>query len=64
MHHGKNGHTDIIEMEEFDGQYDKINVHFVRPYPAVGSDQDDSLRVLCPPLLWGQCMSLSSAKER
>ena len=32
-HHMKKGHTGIIEMEEFTGQYDQIDVHFVRPYP-------------------------------
>ena len=30
----KKGHTDIIEMEEFNGQYDEIDVHFVGPHPG------------------------------
>ena len=30
-HHGKKGHTDIIKMEQFDGQYEEIYVHFVGP---------------------------------
>ena len=40
-HHGKKGHTDIIEMEECDGQYDKIDVHFVGSYPNMVSDPDE-----------------------
>ena len=35
------GHTDIIEMEEFNGQYDEINVHFVGAYPDMVSDLDE-----------------------
>ena len=31
-HHGKKGHPDIIEMEEFDGQYDEVDVHFFLPW--------------------------------
>ena len=41
MHHGKKGHTDIIKMEEFNGQYDEINVHFIWPYPDMVSDPDE-----------------------
>ena len=39
-HYRKKGHTDIIKMEEFNGQYDEINVHFVRPYLDMVSDAD------------------------
>ena len=39
-HHGKKGHTDI-EMEEFNGQYDEINVHFIGPYPDMASDPEE-----------------------
>ena len=38
MHHGKKGQTYIIKVEEFNGQYDKIDVHFVGPYPDIASD--------------------------
>ena len=40
-HHGKKGHTDIIGMEEFDGHYDEIDIHFVGPYPAMANDPDE-----------------------
>ena len=40
-HHGKKGHTNTIKMEEFNGQYDKTDVHFVRPYPDMVSDPDE-----------------------
>ena len=40
-HHGKKGHTDIIEMEEFDDQHDETDIHFVGPYPAMASDPDE-----------------------
>ena len=40
-HHGKKGHTDIIEMEECDGQYDEIDVHFIGPYPDMVCDPDE-----------------------
>ena len=40
-HHEKKGHTDDIEIEEFDGQYDEIDVHFVGPYPDMASDPDE-----------------------
>ena len=40
-HHRKKEHTDIIEMEEFNGQYDEINVPFVRPYPDIVSDPEE-----------------------
>ena len=40
-HHGKEGHTDIIDMDEFNGQYDEIDVHFVGPYPDMASDPDE-----------------------
>ena len=35
------GHAVIIEMEEFDVQYDEIDVHFVGPYPDMASDLDE-----------------------
>ena len=28
-------------MEEFDNQYDEINIHFVRHYPDMASDPDE-----------------------
>ena len=28
-------------MEEFDGQYDEIDIHFVGPYSDVASDPDE-----------------------
>ena len=37
-HHGKKGHNNIIELEEFNGQYDEIDVHFVGLYPDMASD--------------------------
>ena len=40
-YHGKEGHTNIIEIEEFDGQYDEVNIHFVRPYPVMASNPDE-----------------------
>ena len=40
-HHGKDGHTDIIKMEESDGKYDEINVHFIGPDPAMASGPDE-----------------------
>ena len=40
-HHRKKGHTDIIKMEESDGQYDEIDVYFVGPYPDMASDPDE-----------------------
>ena len=42
-HNGKKGNTDIIEMEEFNGQYDEIDAHFVRPYPDIVSDPDENM---------------------
>ena len=41
-HHWKKRHTDIIEMEKFNGQYDEIDVHFLGPYPDVASDPEKS----------------------
>ena len=40
-HHVKKEHTDIIEMKEFNGQYDEIDVHFVKPYPDMAHDPDE-----------------------
>ena len=40
-HHGKKGHTNIIQMEEFNGQYDEIDIHFIGSYPAMASDPDE-----------------------
>ena len=40
-HHGKKGHTDIIKMKEFDGQYVEMDIHFVGPYPAIAADPDE-----------------------
>ena len=39
-HHGKKGHTDI-KMEESNGQYDEIDIHFISPHPAMASDPDE-----------------------
>ena len=41
MHHGKKGHTVIIEMEEFNCRCDEIDIHFVEPYPDMASDPDE-----------------------
>ena len=40
-HHGKKGHTDIIVMEEFEGQYNEISACFVGSYPHIASDPDE-----------------------
>ena len=39
--HGKKRHIDLIEMDEFNGQYDDIDAHFVGPYPDIASDPEE-----------------------
>ena len=41
-HDGKMGHTGIIQIEEFSGQYDEMDVHFVSTYPDMASDSDEN----------------------
>ena len=43
---GKKGHTDFIDVDEYDGQYDEIDIHFINVKPDLSfTDDPDEMKV-------------------